>query len=114
MIPGLRTGQHWPVHSGAQQLSLRGTAWRRQREKRQEQAKLRAVKTLGEAAADVDDLGAWVTKSRALEEARKAAERAKADKAARLLALQVRLHLSGVPVIPLDVPQRLFQQSNFQ
>ena len=47
------------------------------------------MKTLGEAAADVDDLGAWVTKSRALEEARKAEERAKADKAARMLALQV-------------------------
>ena len=66
---------------------------RRQREKRQEQAKLRAVKTLGEAAPDVDDLGAWVTKSRALEEARKAEERAKAEKAALMLALQVRVPL---------------------
>ena len=83
------------MRSGVQQLSLRGTAGRRQREKRQEQAKLRAVKTLGEAAPDVDDLGAWVTKSRALEEARKAEERAKADKAARMLALQVRFLILG-------------------
>lgn len=51
------------------------------------------MKTLGEAAPDVDDLGAWVTKSRALEEARKAEERAKAEKAARMLALQVRFLL---------------------
>ncbi len=55
-----------------------------------EQAKLRATKTLGEAAPDVDDLAAWVGKSRALEESRRAEERAKADKAARMLAQQAR------------------------
>lgn len=69
----------------------------RQREKRVEQAKLRATKTLGEAAPEVDDTAAWVSKSRALEERRKAEERAKAEKAARMLALQARCPLPSLP-----------------
>ncbi len=62
----------------------------RQREKRLEDEKLRKVKTLGAAADDVDDLGAWVSKSRALEEKAKAEARAKALKQARALEEQVR------------------------
>lgn len=46
--------------------------------------------TLGEAADDVDDLAAWVTKSRALEEKAKAEARAKALKQARALEEMVR------------------------
>lgn len=60
-----------------------------QREKRLEQEQLRKVKTLGAASEDVDDLGAWVTKSRALEEKVKAEARAKALKQARMLEEQV-------------------------
>ncbi|CAL8462106.1 g1637 [Coccomyxa elongata] len=58
------------------------------REKRLEQEQLRKVKTLGAASEDVDDLGAWVTKSRALEEKAKAEARAKALKQARMLEEQ--------------------------
>ncbi len=65
-----------------------------------EQAKLRATKTLGEAAPDVDDLAAWVGKSRALEESRRAEERAKADKAARMLAQQARARPGHPPSLP--------------
>lgn len=62
----------------------------RLREERLEQEQLRKVKTLGAASEDVDDLGAWVTKSRALEEKAKAEARAKALKQARMLEEQVR------------------------
>ncbi|BDA45958.1 probable U4/U6.U5 tri-snRNP-associated protein 1 at N-terminal half [Coccomyxa sp. Obi] len=58
------------------------------REKRLEQEQLRKVKTLGAASEDVDDLAAWVTKSRALEEKAKAEARAKALKQARMLEEQ--------------------------
>ena len=37
---------------------------RSHKEKRLEQENLRKVKTLGEAGRDVDDLGAWVERSR--------------------------------------------------
>ena len=62
----------------------------RVRERRLEQEQLRKVKTLGAASEDVDDLGAWVSKSRALEEKAKAEARAKALKQARMLEEQVR------------------------
>ena len=61
----------------------------RVRERRLEQEQLRKVKTLGAASEDVDDLGAWVSKSRALEEKAKADARAKALKQARMLEEQV-------------------------
>lgn len=60
-----------------------------QREKRLEDEKLRKVKTLGAADDDVDDLAAWVIKSRVLEEKAKAEARAKALKQARMLEEQV-------------------------
>lgn len=62
----------------------------RQKERRLEEEKLRKVKTLGEAADDVDDVSAWINKSRALEEKAKAEARAKALKAAQALEEQVR------------------------
>jgi len=50
------------------------------REARRQEQQLRSVKTLGEASRDdSDDLAAWVGKSRALEDRRKAADRAKAE-----------------------------------
>lgn len=61
----------------------------RQRERRIEEEKLRKVKTLGEAADDVDDVAAWANKSRAIEESAKAEARAKALKAAQALEEQV-------------------------
>ncbi|KAK9806920.1 hypothetical protein WJX72_007494 [[Myrmecia] bisecta] len=53
------------------------------KEKRQLQEHYSKVKTLGAAAPDVDDLAAWVSKSRTLEEQQRVAERAKAEKLAR-------------------------------
>lgn len=50
---------------------------------------MRKIKTLGEAADDVDDVSAWINKSRALEEKTKAEARAKALKAAQALEEQV-------------------------
>ena len=61
----------------------------RQKERRLEEEKLRKIKTLGEAADDVDDVSAWINKSRALEEKAKAEARAKALKAAQALEEQV-------------------------
>lgn len=61
----------------------------RQKERRLEEEKLRKVKTLGEAADDVDDVSAWINKSRALEEKAKTEARAKALKATRALEEQV-------------------------
>ena len=59
---------------------------------------MRKVKTLGEAAPDVDDIASWVSKSRVLEEREKAAARAKALKQARALEEQV------IGVTHLSVP----------
>lgn len=73
----------------------------RQREKRLEDEKLRKVKTLGEAADDVDDVAAWINKSRALEEKAKADARAKALKAAQALEEQVRI------IVPRYHPDKL-------
>lgn len=72
-------------------INLFVTAVNRQREKRLQEERLRRVKTLGEAAPDVDDVAAWVGKSRVLEEKAKAEARAKALKQARALEEQVRL-----------------------
>ena len=47
------------------------------------------MKTLGEADAEGDDLGAWISKSRKQEEKRKAKEREAALKMARQLEQQV-------------------------
>ena len=47
------------------------------------------MKTLGTAEEDVDDLAAWIARSRKSEEAARAAERAKAAKLAAALAAQV-------------------------
>ncbi len=51
---------------------------------------MRATKTLGQAEPEVDDLAAWVGRSRALEEAARAAARDKAARQARALEAQVR------------------------
>ena len=64
-------------------------------EKKKEE-ELRKIKTLGAAADDVDDVSAWASKSRALEEKAKAEARAKALKAARALEEQVQ-HPSASP-----------------
>lgn len=69
---------------------LKGLAGFRQREKREMEKQLRSTKTLGAAAPEVDDLAAWVERSRAAEAAQKAAERAKAEKVARQFAEEVR------------------------
>ena len=50
---------------------------------------MRATKTLGQAEPEVDDLGAWVRRSRALEEKAKAEAREKALRQARALQQQV-------------------------
>lgn len=74
----------------AERIHLSQLSWQcRQREKRLEEEKLRKIKTLGEAADDVDDVSAWINKSRALEESAKAEARAKALKAAQALEEQV-------------------------
>ena len=64
--------------------------WRRHREKRVEDEKMRKVKTLGQAEPEVDDLAAWVSKSRALEEKARAEAREKALRQARALEQQAR------------------------
>ena len=61
----------------------------RQREKRVEDERMRATGTLGQAEPEVDDLGAWVRRSRALEDAAKAEAREKARRQARALQQQV-------------------------
>ena len=61
----------------------------RQKERRLKEEELRKIKTLGAAADDVDDVSAWINKSRALEEKAKAEARAKALKAAQALEEQV-------------------------
>ncbi len=62
----------------------------RHREKRALDTKLRNTKTLGAAGDDVDDLAAWVERSRLAEAAKKAEERAKAEKLARGYEEEVR------------------------
>ena len=64
------------------------TPHRSARQRRQQQDKLRAVKTLGEADDDDGDMMAWVAKSRTLEEKAKAEARAKAAELERKLAEQ--------------------------
>jgi hypothetical protein len=54
---------------------------------------------LGAAGEDVDDLAAWVQRSRAAEAAQKAAERAKAEKLARQFAEEVSRTFLG-PQLP--------------
>ena len=61
----------------------------RQKERRLKEEELRKIKRLGAAADDVDDVSAWINKSRALEEKAKAEARAKALKAAQALEEQV-------------------------
>ncbi len=51
---------------------------------------MRKVKTLGQAEPEVDDLAAWVNKSRTLEEKARAEAREKALRQARALEQQVR------------------------
>ena len=61
----------------------------RRREHRRDQEKLRKVKTLGEAGEDVDDLGAWLNRSKKAEKKAREAERRKAEKLAKQLEEQV-------------------------
>ena len=49
----------------------------------------RKTKLLGDTGEDVDNLSAWVNRSRQSEAERKAAERAKAERLAQQLAQQV-------------------------
>ena len=69
----------------------------RRREHRREQEKLKKVKTLGEAGKDVDDLAAWVERSK------------KAEKKAKDLEMRKRLEkqLAEQVSIPLDAKLRL-------
>lgn len=62
----------------------------RRREHRRQQEKLKKVKTLGEAGADVDDLAAWVNRNKKAEKKAKDLERLKAERQAKHFEEQVR------------------------
>lgn len=75
--------RHWCVHKQQHNVFCHSA-----RQRRQQQDKLRAVKTLGEADDDEGDVMAWVAKSRTLEDKAKAEARAKAAELERKLAEQ--------------------------
>lgn len=76
-------------HTSAEAFKVKAAVNCSQKERRLEQEKLRNIKTLGEAGADVDDLAVWVESSRIAEVRAKEEERAKAAKLARQLEEQV-------------------------